>query len=237
MSFLYRRISLPPCRRKSLQAVAAGIAFTALAFLTPKSASAQGYIVVDVGSLGGDYASSTGINDQGQVVGNGYLSDNTTYHPFVWDPVHGMQDLGTVSGLPDGFALGINAFGQVVGACDDGVVVVQHGFLWDSTHGMQDLGTAGSDDSGFEGINDAGQISGYYYPGTDRAILHSGSGSLSTADDLGILSGGTESFAFNLNNAGQVAGTGDVANGDQHATVWDGFSGIHDLGMLPGGTL
>lgn len=237
MSSLYRQIGSPSRYRMFVLTCIAITTFVALSLLTPGAASAQGYIVVDVGSLGGDLAWSISLNDQGQVVGNGYLSDNTTYHPFLWDPIHGMQDLGTVSGLPDGFALGINNFGQVVGACDDGVVVVQHGFLWDSVHGMQDLGTAGSADSGFEGINDAGQISGYFYPGTDHAILHDGSGPLSGSDDLGIPSGATESFAFNLNNAGQVAGTADTPNGEQHAFVWDNFSGAHDLGILPGGTL
>jgi|SRR5579884_640456 len=237
MSCLFRRIGFPSERRTPLLRGITITILSALSLLSPGTMFAQGYIVVDVGSLGGNMAASTGINDQGQVVGYGYLADNVTYHPFLWDSVHGMQDLGVLSGFQSGFALGINNLGQVAGDCDTYPFTNQNGFVWDAVHGMRDLGTATGTDSGFVGINDAGQIAGYYYPGTDRAILHDGSGSLSTSDDLGILPGGTESFAFGLNNAGQVAGTGDTDSGDQHAVVWDGFSGVQHLGMLPGGSL
>src|SRR5579871_492563 len=236
MSSAYRPIRSRPVCRNFVLACIAIITLAVLALLAPRAASAQGYVVVDLGSLGGDYAFAVGLNDQGQVVGEAYLADNTTYHPFLWDSIHGMQDLGTVSGLPDGFAEAINNIGQVVGACDDGVVVTQHGFLWDSVHGMQDLGTAGSGDSGFEAINDAGQICGYYLPGSGHAILHSGSGPLSSSDDLGVLPGGTYSYALGLNNAGQLVGEGNTASGEEHAILWDGFNGMHDLGTLPGGT-
>jgi probable HAF family extracellular repeat protein len=49
--------------------------------------------------------------------------------------------------------------------------------------------------------------------------------------DLGVLSGGTESWAFDISDNGWVTGTGDVTGGDYHAFVWkDGYiDDVHDL--------
>ena len=41
--------------------------------------------VQGIGSLGGS-AAAAGVNDQCQVVGNSYLSDNVTDHAFIWTP-------------------------------------------------------------------------------------------------------------------------------------------------------
>lgn len=82
-------------------------------------------------------------------------------------------------------------------------------------------------------INDSGQVSysvrmgagrphGYFY---DGAVLH----------DIGNL-GGTDSYAVDLNNAGQVTGRSSVPGGNEHAFVWSLGGGMIDLGTLPGAT-
>src|SRR3990170_6856797 len=52
--------------------------------------------------------------------------------------------------------------------------------------------------------------------------------------DLGTL-GGTYSFAYGINNSGQVAGfSTTIADGTYHAFIWDAVNGMQDLGTLGG---
>jgi probable HAF family extracellular repeat protein len=51
--------------------------------------------------------------------------------------------------------------------------------------------------------------------------------------DLGTLPGGTESFAYGINDRGQVVGSSQTASGENHAFLWD--KGVmRDLGTLGG---
>ncbi len=56
-----------------------------------------------------------------------------------------------------------------------------------------------------------------------------------TAIDLGTLPGGYYSYAYGINNSGQVVGSSTTASGDQHAFLYSGGTMI-DLGTLPGGS-
>ena len=56
-----------------------------------------------------------------------------------------------------------------------------------------------------------------------------------TIKDLGTLPGGTTSFAFAINNRGQVVGEATTASGATHAFLFDDGVMV-DLGTLPGGT-
>jgi len=118
----------------------------------------------DLGTLGGDFAWATGMNDSGQVVGLSYTGNGAEYRAFLWDASGGMVDLGILPGHEDSEAHAINGAGQVVGL--SGVYNGdQGGFIWDSVNGMraiEDLLPDGLGWTYFEpvDINDAGQILG-----------------------------------------------------------------------------
>src|SRR5215207_10175943 len=51
--------------------------------------------------------------------------------------------------------------------------------------------------------------------------------------DLGTL-GGTNSYAYGINDSGQVVGYSDTANSGPHAFLYDSTNGMKDLGTLGG---
>ena len=115
--------------------------------------------MIDLGSLGGTYGSTSWLNNRGQVVGASNLAGDTTEHPFIWSRWNGMQDLGTLGGTfghPDS----INDEGDVVGFSFLQGDAVGHAFLW-RDGAMTDLGTIGTDlDSEGYSINSQVQVAG-----------------------------------------------------------------------------
>jgi probable HAF family extracellular repeat protein len=72
--------------------------------------------MVDLGTLGGVYASAAALNNLGQVAGNSDLADVTAFpHAFLWSRKTGMQDLGTLGGTFSQ-ADDLTGAGDVVGA-------------------------------------------------------------------------------------------------------------------------
>jgi len=235
MSSRYHRINGQPRHRHSFVMGIVMAALAALLYLVPGAAFAQGYTITDLGSLGGD-SEGYFLNAQGQVAGRAFLADNTTHHPFLWDPVHGMQDLGTLPGLPDGWGAQVNSVGQVVGACEEATGMVQHAFLWDAVNGMQDLSPSGMNTTDANGINDLGQITGGVYFPPYRAYLHSGGGVITSADYLSPLPGGGATYGWRVNNYGQVCCDAIASDGKDDAAIWDSVHGMQDIGTLPSGT-
>ena len=144
-----------------------------------------------------------GINDSGQVVGEG---DNG--HAFLY--TNGtMTDLGTL-GSSSSEANGINASGQVVGYSHTSILYQTHAFLY-SNGTMTDLGTLpGGSQSQANGINAGGQVVGWSdrSGGYSRAFLYSNG----TMTDLGTL-GGLDSEAYGINASGQVVGYSEINGG------------------------
>jgi len=124
--------------------------------------------LVDLGVLpGGSGSIGLTINDDMKVAG---VADTIKgdEHAFLWQPEHGMIDLGTLGDAPGhSHASGINNSDQMVGQSItlDGTV---HGFLWEQGE-MLDLGTLGGDRSVANHINDAGHIVGWAF-GIDNGI-------------------------------------------------------------------
>jgi probable HAF family extracellular repeat protein len=139
----------------------------ARAFITNTSGRSAG--MVDMGTLGGQYAQAWGINDSGFVTGNSQTKSEMgmVTHAFVWQNGTRMLDLGTLAG---DFSYGtfINANNHVIGYStidknNDRV----HAFLHDGKE-MLDLGSLGgaatqSDRSFALGVNADDQVVGYSY--------------------------------------------------------------------------
>lgn len=183
----------------------------------------------DIGLLSGNSAYAFGINNSGQIVGYAATSGGAT-HAFLYSGGT-MHDLGTFGGA-NSYAYNINDSGQIVGYAQ--TTTTTHAFL-DSGGSMQDLGTLGGGASeGFD-ISNSGEIVGHGWTsgnGGDQPFLHSGSGSLTAADCIGPLSGGTNGVARAVNNSGQAVGWADTNGGLENAFLYNGT--MHDLGTLGG---
>jgi len=168
----------------------------------------------DLGTLGGNQGIAQAVNNGGQVAGWAYDAVGTygRQRAFLKNPGEAMQDLGTLGG-DQSRAYGINDAGQVVGYAQDGLGNVRP-FLKSPGQAMEDL--AGQSDNPYgeaRGINSAGQVVGHSYKlvetpegwlvhGNERAFLKSPGQPL---ENLGTL-GGDLSFAYAINDAGQVVG-------------------------------
>ncbi|MEN8130412.1 MAG: DUF3466 family protein [Pseudomonadota bacterium] len=198
-------------------------------------AQADGYEIIDLGTLGGFSAVASDINNAAEVTGYSWTSDDTM-HAFLYDG--SMLDLGT---LPDGTVTtgtGINDNGHVTGYGEvDEIYRFLRAFIYDG-NSMYDLGTLpNSTGSLAYDINNSDQVTGrstFPHP-TDpfidlnHAFLYD-DGSM---QDLGTL-GGLDSQSYGINNNGHVVGKSTLV-GDEvtHAFLYDG-SNMQDLGTLGG---
>jgi probable HAF family extracellular repeat protein len=184
------------------------------------------YSITVLGTMGGNQSHGAALNNRGQVVGYAQNAAQGMDHPFVWDQHNGMQDLGSLGGTV-GFANAINNPGQVVGASDTtGGGSTLHAFVWDRKNGMKDMNLPRF---GPVGINDAGQIVGNNTYGT-VLVYSPGIGT----QYMGGLGGPLGTWAYAINNSGQVVGNSSTTSGDYHAFLWDPTTGILDLGILGG---
>jgi probable HAF family extracellular repeat protein len=156
-----------------------------------------------------------------------------TLDPFFWDKGT-MIDIGTLGGtfaVPgslDQAGVALNNRGQVVGTSSLAGDQTWHPFLWDQGV-LTDLGTFGGSTGQAVGINDAGEIVGEAdFPGDqvhDAFLWKNGA-----MTDLGNL--GLTSFAFAINNRGQVVGHSRTNDGSFHAFLWENGGPMVDLNTL-----
>jgi probable HAF family extracellular repeat protein len=160
--------------------------------------------VVYLGSLGGGGGVGLGIDSSDQVIGWSYLA-STYQHAFLYMN-SSMQDLGTIPGIGSGdhtvVASAINASGQIVGT--DYADYTLNGFLYiDGV--MQSLGT----DVRPKGINDHGEIVGWFAPGS---ISHAFVYLNNSLYDLNNLIPANSSWVLNdaegVNDSGQIVCNG-----------------------------
>jgi probable HAF family extracellular repeat protein len=156
-----------------------------------------------------------------------------TSQPADAASLYSITDLGTLGGDVSS-ALGINNAGQVVGQSFTVIGGQPRAFLWSEGRGMQNLGTLGGDNSAAFDINNAAEVVGYSYTGSGmRAFVWSESTGMR---ELGTLSLSNQSFAFGINDAGQVVGGlfQLFSGSEDRAFLWSESTGVQNLGTLGG---
>ena len=196
------------------------------------------------------------ITENGLVSGqalNGSIDPLTGYpaeNAVLWKDGR-IINLGTLGGYESGGGR-VNSRGQIAGYSDNmtpdqysllGFPTETRAFLWDGQNGMQDIGTLGGPDAFAFAVNERGQVVGFSYPGftptsncfplvTDGFVWEKNTG----MTDLGTL-GGTCTLPGDINNAGEVVGSSNLA-GDliSHIFVWIAPGPMRDLGSALGGS-
>jgi probable HAF family extracellular repeat protein len=176
----------------------------------------------DLGTLGGTCTQATGLNNRGTVIGDYVDATNQFEHAFSWQ--HGViQNLGGSLGGDDTGAEAINGSGQVAGWAYFSGDTLFHAALWIEVGNLIDLGALGEDPCSFaSSINVKAQIvggslAGCNFDNNTRAFLWEG-GSIFDLNSL-IPPGAPLhlQWAQDINDRGEITGTGVDANGNIHA--------------------
>ncbi|HEU5450435.1 MAG TPA: hypothetical protein VFU76_00535 [Terriglobales bacterium] len=209
----------------------------------------QNGVMSPLPALGGNNSYAAGANSGGQVVGWAETSyhDPTCVSPqvlqfkaVIWGPAHGqVQVLEPLAGDPDSAATAINDKGEVVGIsgiCENAVggLSAAHAVIWQNGR-PTDLGNLGGRAWNTPtAINNQGEVVGFApsAQGPIHAFLWTASGGM---QDLGTLPGDTRSYAWAVNDLGQIAGQSIGPNGSS-AVVWD-HGNIVDLNAVSGSSL
>ena len=181
-------------------------------------------------TLGGTSGTAWGINDAGTAVGVSALSTGFS-HATVWNGT-GAHDLGTLGG-PYSVAYDLNNQGTEVGTASNSSGQ-DRAVFW-GQNGPVDLGgLSGGNWTAVRQINESGEVIlwGTPHGGTVNQAAFWDGNPASPVIELGAF-GGSESWAFGLNDHGFVVGWAEEANGTYHAYVWDGTEKT-DLGTLGG---
>jgi probable HAF family extracellular repeat protein len=174
----------------------------------------------DLGTLfSGGPSWATAINDRGHVTGGSWI-DEADNGAFLWTPAGGMQQIVFIGDGQGGMA--ITDFDKVAGWT---LVEPPEAFLWTLEGGEVNLDSLlGWPEGGASGINDRGQVVGFYIleDGSTHAYLLSAE---LVAKDLG------PGYANAVNFLGSVVGSTAF---DGHAFLWTERGGMQDLGTLAG---
>lgn len=154
------------------------------------------------------------INDSGNFAGTCYNSANRCAYVYTSDSFRALDANASVRAM--------NNNGQVIGWASGAEA---HAVLWNSDGSRVDLSNLTTGISPYSeamDINDAGLIVGWSQVNTNpmwlvhRAVMWDSS---HTPIDLGTL-GGSASYAYGINDLGQIIGTATDASGNSHAVIW-----------------
>lgn len=232
------------------------------------AAATPQYIIHDLGTFGGLAGQLNAINNSNVAVGSSYVeyaSYNAIYYSGgAWRVISegvasGINDAGVVVGTTPGTggdgqpwywdgerhdypgrrAVDINNLGHIAGR---GAGVPGSGSLWiDGVH--HSLGTLGEGDIEVRALNNNDQVVGTFIrdiPGTRAFLSQNG-----VMQDLGVLTGRSESQAVGINDQGVVVGwsrnrgefieqVGFLYDGQMHELPFVP-AGINNLGQIIGG--
>ncbi len=186
--------------------------------------------MIALGNLGGSESLANAINSSGQVAGQAELANGFT-HAFFWSKSGGLQDLGTLSGGKESGANAINSSGEIAGWGNIGSS--GRALTGTVSGGLVDLGiVANCGATGF-GINDPGEVVGWFNNSSNCGFTSHGFSWTQNGGvkDLGLLDGGKFSFAYAVNSSGQIVGTGDSGAGVV-ALMWTPDGTIYNLNSL-----
>jgi probable HAF family extracellular repeat protein len=159
----------------------------------------------------------------------------TVVKSFVYNGHRGT--VKTFSAGVNTYATSINNHGQIVGYFDQGSTTLPHAFLRHPDGTIIDLGTFGGVEAVATTINNRGQIAGWLF-GTDgryHAFLTAPGGY--APQDLGSLGANTNTYAYAVNNLGDIVGSSGVLDNagieQSHAFLYTRGQ-LRDLGTLGG---
>ncbi|WP_296945635.1 PKD domain-containing protein [uncultured Massilia sp.] len=190
----------------------------------------------EIGTLGGTFVRTRGLNDAGEVTGVGDTPAGII-RSFVWSRRHGTVDVGTLPGMLTSWEPVINNRGVVAGYADGGTRPPwARAFRWSVAGGIEDLGVLLDGDpasSYATAINDAGLIAGTAWAGGSdyHAFAWTRAGGMVDIDTLG----NHHSTPVAVGAGGEVAG--NLTNPpDNYGSVfwWTRQGGMRDLGAAGG---
>jgi probable HAF family extracellular repeat protein len=200
-------------------------------------AIAKSYRVVDLGTLGGTTSFAFGINNRGQIVGEAAREDGVL-RPVLWENGRTI-DLDTLGGA-SGRAFDVNESGVIVGRAANAAERLRPFRLDYAKKGaMEEIpplpgaipGTSSTDGTGY-GINASGVITGF---GVNNAGLLQAFISNGASTTVVPTPGGTNSRAWDINDAGQIAGWGRDASNAIVGYRWSEAEGVTLVGnLVPG---
>jgi probable HAF family extracellular repeat protein len=206
----------------------------------------QNGVMRDLGTLGGTNSAGSFVNEAGEVAGWSDTSSTPNQitglppnHPFLWKDGK-MRDLGTIGGTQIFELNALNERGQVVGQMTLADEQRRHAFLWDGKK-LIDLGTFGGDLSSANGMNNAGDVTGYAQYAVScpegGAIAHAYLWRNGVMTDLGIVAGINPldggSTGWSINSKTQIVGivsSCDFSIAD--AFLWDNGGPMINLNTL-----
>jgi len=170
------------------------------------------------------------INDAGVIVGNAYQAPiDEPGHAMRWTlGAYGwlVKDLGVLTGQIVSAATGLNEPGAIVGHTNPRSFLSEQAFMYTDADGFTDL--LPEDTFVPQDINETNVVVGNGYSTAKRLDTATGA-----VTDLSAASLYTQSYAYALNDAGQVAGTvvslfglGQVVGRYTNGTGWQELGGI-----------
>jgi len=197
------------------------------------SRPALGATIAGVGGAGTG-GKAEAINNSGVMAGYSFTGVGNAFHATKWDANGNAIDLGTMGGNWSE-AFDINNGGRVVGYSYNAGNTQMRPVVWSANGTPTDLGSlAGGPGGKALAINDQGDAVGYAFlpydkwgSVYDRAVIWRNG----TVTELGTL-GGDESFAYDINNLGQVVGSSQAAS-RVGAFIWQNGVMTEIIGVGP----